>query len=91
MKNALYRKTIRSANESESGEEPVLLTLTEEVNGLVIWLEYGDMFVTAVPLAVLRDYQRDAAIELAVLLGKAKAPELLRDAQHIVDAMFSNN
>ena len=63
MKNILYRKILIPATESEDGDSPTTVFVTEEVNFIGVWCSsYGGVYI----LKAYSMLQRYTAIEDAV-------------------------
>jgi len=66
MNNEIYCGTIISARDSQDGESPTTISVTQENNGLAIWrssFEEGSVCVKILPYAL-----KDAMIEEAVAM-----------------------
>ena len=66
MKNIIYSKTVITARNSEDGETPTQVFVTEENNGYFVWL---DSYSTG-PKLLGYEWDRNNAIEKAVDFGR---------------------
>jgi hypothetical protein len=71
--SVIYSKTILTCKESEDGETPTQVVLTEEKNCYIIWLE-GFNYSNHV-LEVCSFFYKDRAIEKAVKHGERLASD----------------
>lgn len=68
MNNSLYKKILLDSSHTD-GETPIVLELTEEINGLIFW-EYGPDSRNI--LFYEPPWNKDKAIERAVHLAKER-------------------
>ena len=75
MKNVLYMKTIKFAQQAADGETPTSVYVTEEVNFYAVWLEGHDYHRA---LLHIEPVNRNAAIEKGVEFGAYREHELAK-------------